>query len=111
MSQNDKTERAKVVRERWDRLLANPIPGSLTPVLRPDTLYSGDNGRILCGCCSGMSATYSGRDISGQKVAAIGPAYAREFFAMGDEFPLQCEDCCHPYGAKRGVSKKKGRTK
>jgi hypothetical protein len=58
-------------------------------VLQPHTLYLGDNGRCYCGEHSGMSALYTGRDISGQKVLEVTPDVLRE---CGDFVP-QCEDC------------------
>jgi hypothetical protein len=41
------------------------------PVLKDDALYSGDNGRVYHGRCSGISARYTGRDLSGHKVERI----------------------------------------
>jgi hypothetical protein len=40
-------------------------------VLDPGKLYSGDNGRVFCGEHAGASAKYTGRDISGQRVAVL----------------------------------------
>ena len=54
------------------------------PVLKPDTLYIGDNGRCFCGKHAGTSAKFTGRDISGQKVKKLSKAGA----AMG----IGCED-------------------
>ena len=58
-----------------------------TPVLDADELYSGDNGRIFCGDCAGCSATYTGRDISGQRVVRMTAKdcadYAAEMIADG----------------------------
>lgn len=42
-----------------------------TPVLDDRTLYLGDNGRCYCGEHSGMSARYTGRDISGNEVLPL----------------------------------------
>jgi hypothetical protein len=41
------------------------------PVLKPTALYLGDNGRCYCGAHAGMSAAYTGRDISGQEVLEL----------------------------------------
>lgn len=41
------------------------------PVLKEGALYWADNGRIVCRKCAGCSALYTGRDISGQKVARV----------------------------------------
>jgi hypothetical protein len=62
------------------------------PVLKDRALYLGDNGRCLCGRCSGMSARFTGRDISGQKVTRVTAALAMEYRALGDG-DLGCE-CC-----------------
>lgn len=58
-------------------------------VLKPETLYLGDNGRCYCGEHSGMTALYTGRDISGQPVEEVTPELAREAQAMG--LTLKCE--------------------
>lgn len=56
--------------------------------LRADTLYLGDNGRAFCGLlpCAGMTAHFSGHDLSGQAVAAL---TAREAIDHG----VTCEGC------------------
>lgn len=38
---------------------------------KPDKIYSGDNGRLSCVECSGMSMTYTGRDISGKRAITM----------------------------------------
>ena len=64
-------------------------------VLRSDTIYEGDNGRLFCGACAGATAAYTGRDLSGRKVAPITPEGAREFeAALADIGALcACESC------------------
>lgn len=57
-------------------------------VLKPESLYLGDNGRCLCGEHSGMMAQYTGRDISGQQVIEITPEVLRAEF--GHYIPM-CE--------------------
>jgi hypothetical protein len=57
------------------------------PVLDPDTLYFGDNGRVFCGKHAGCSAKYSGRDISGQRVERVDFAECARF-----GFAPRCED-------------------
>lgn len=56
--------------------------------LKADRLYLGDNGRAFCGTlrCAGMTAHYSGRDLSGQKVEAL---TAQEAIDNG----IKCERC------------------
>ena len=60
-------------------------------VLRESSLYLGDNGRCLCGKHSGMTAQYTGRDLSGQRVAEVTARDAEEAKMMG--FALRCESC------------------
>jgi len=70
------------------------VSGGATPapVLKPDVLYSGDNGRLFCGAHAGQSAKYTGRDISGQRVHVVTAddvAEARREY----EVELACERC------------------
>lgn len=67
------------------------------PVLQPDALYEGDNGRILHGKCSGASATYTGRDISGQKVRRLSTADVAAYLAEVADLGITeaCEACRH----------------
>ena len=69
-------------------------------VLSESALYYGDNGRIFCGACAGASARYTGRDISGQKVARVKPedvaawdADMARYYPTGTFPPLACESC------------------
>lgn len=66
------------------------------PVLQPDALYEGDNGRILHGKCSGASALYTGRDISGQKVRRLSKDALRAYLADVADIGITeaCESCC-----------------
>jgi hypothetical protein len=43
--------------------------------LKAGRLYLGDNGRCFCGTlrCAGMTAYFTGRDLSGMKVLALAP--------------------------------------
>ena len=61
--------------------------------LNETSIYLGDNGRSFCGRlrCAGSSAFHTGRDLSGQRVEKVTPAYVREFDAMGIE--CACESC------------------
>lgn len=59
-------------------------------VLQNDAVYLGDNGRCYCGLHSGMSARYTGRDISGQTVYRVTPDDARAYPEL----------CCEECGAK-----------
>lgn len=69
------------------------------PKLKDDALYFGDNGRCFCGAHAGMTARYTGRDLSGQRVERITPRVVAEYesFALeqGDKVeairPLRCE--------------------
>jgi hypothetical protein len=60
-----------------------------TPKLDDDVLYICDNGACYCGAHCGSSARYTGRDLSGQKVAKVTPAYTTEAARLG--FKIKCE--------------------
>ena len=62
------------------------------PVLRDATLYLGDNGACLCGACSGASARYTGRDLSGAPVEPVSPADALQAARLYG-VALRCESC------------------
>ena len=67
---------------------------TLAPHLDENALYIGDNGRIFCGGqrCSGITAHYTGRDISGQKVQRLGDEDLAWMAAeIGRE--VSCESC------------------
>lgn len=57
-------------------------------VLRACRLYLGDNGRAFCGAprCAGVTASITGRDLSGQRVAEVSEKDARRY-------GLRCETC------------------
>lgn len=67
--------------------------GSVGPksVVKDDVLYFGDNGRVLCGADLGMSARFSYRDTSGQRIMAVTPRVKQECLAQG--FEPKCEEC------------------
>ncbi len=69
------------------------IHDSPTPVLRDDALYLGDNGRCFCHRINhaGMTALYTGHDLSGQPVHRVTEADQREARRMG--VTLACEGC------------------
>lgn len=58
------------------------------PVLKEDRIYLGDNGRSFCGTLrhAGMTAFYTGHDISGQTVLEL---TAEEIRQEG----IKCETC------------------
>jgi hypothetical protein len=64
------------------------------PALDEDSLYIGDNGRVFCGRlpCPGMSAYYSGRTISGQRVDRLSAGDIRAWIAATGDAP-ECEGC------------------
>jgi len=67
-------------------------------VLEAGVIYAADNGRLICRECAGISASLSGRDISGQAVQPVpraeNPAWKAEF---GEN--MACEDGCTSYEA------------
>ena len=75
------------------------------PALKAGIIYSGDNGRLTCLHCSGMSAKFTGRDLSGHKVQAMGQADAQEWFAYLGK-PMACESGCTTYPAIKGADAK-----
>ena len=62
------------------------------PVLDDDALYLTDNGACYCGKHCGNSARYTGRDISGQKVARLSVVDIRESIRVYQWEP-ECETC------------------
>jgi hypothetical protein len=62
------------------------------PKLLDDALYSTDSGRIVCGKDAGCSARYTGRDISGQRVARITTRDDAYWLAELGEH-ICCEQC------------------
>ena len=65
---------------------------NMRPLLREGALYWSDNGRVICAKCAGMSALYTGRDISGQKVERITVEDVRAW--PEDLGTLHCEGNC-----------------
>lgn len=65
-------------------------------VLKEGVIYSGDNGRLFCRKCAGMTALYTGRDLSGQKVEAVDVS---ENVEWRKEFgrDMACESGCLTY--------------
>ena len=62
-------------------------------VLHAEALYLGDNGRCFCGRLhhAGMTAHFTGRDLSGQAIERVTEAHQREARRMG--VTLACETC------------------
>lgn len=68
-----------------------PTTTTPTPVLEPEALCIGDNGRVFCGTHAGMCATYTGTDLSGQPVVPLDRATCE---ALGEDADLlRCEHC------------------
>lgn len=61
------------------------------PVVKDDSLYFADNGACYCSKHLGMSARYTGRDISGQKIERVTASVLAECTAIG--FTPKCESC------------------
>lgn len=64
----------------------NPPYKKPVPKLVDSSLYIGDNGRTLHGKEWGVSARFTGRDLSGQKVLYISKDDA-------DALGITCENC------------------
>lgn len=58
--------------------------------LKEGAIYEGDNGRLMCVDCAGMSALYTGKDISGRKVRRMAVEDVAEWQAVLSQ-PMQCE--------------------
>jgi len=63
----------------------------IRPVLKPGALYLGDNGRCFCTEHAGMTALYTGRDLSGQKVPEV--TAADHAYAKTEGWAIKCERC------------------
>lgn len=70
-----------------------PIAKPRAAALQPDRLYLGDNGRCFCGRlrCAGSSAHFTGRDLSGQRVALL-DAKERALAELAG-LTFRCETC------------------
>lgn len=64
------------------------------PKLSESALYFGDNGRVFCGKlhCAGMTAHFTGRDLSGQRVTMARDVDKTEWIATVGS-ALACETC------------------
>ena len=86
--------------------MTNEPSAAARPALAADTLYLGDNGRAFCGTLAhaGMTAFYSGRDLSGQPVEALIGDELAEMMALAAEVGRAsvCEGCAteHRAGAR-----------
>ena len=70
------------------------------PLLREGALYFADGGRVVCVRCAGASARYTGRDISGQKVARVTVEDVRAW--PDDLGSLRCASGCTSLTAVAG---------
>lgn len=66
------------------------------PKLKPGIIYSADNGQLICLKCAGMSAKFTGHDISGQKVQTMPRSETRKWFKEFGK-PMSCEAGCTTY--------------
>lgn len=62
-------------------------------VIPENALFIGDNGRCFCSKHAGMSARYTGRDISGQKIVMVTKAVLAQCQREG--WTPACETCTH----------------
>lgn len=70
------------------------------PVLVSGAVYWSDGGRLICTCCAGASARYTGRDISGQKVERVSIEDVRAW--PDDLGALRCASGCTSLTAVAG---------
>ena len=73
-----------------------PTSPDPTPVLKLGVIYAADNGCLICLHCAGMSAKYTGRDISGQRVTKIPHSQTVDWFKEFGK-PMSCESGCTTY--------------
>lgn len=73
------------------------------PVLKAGIIYSGDNGRLICVHCAGMSAKYTGRDLSGHRVTPLNQADADHWMQVMNEH-LKCESGCTVHKTTQGIT-------
>lgn len=71
----------------------NTICNQSKPLLNAGTIYSADNGELICIHCAGMTALYTGKDRSGMKVTPMTDDDAREWKELMDT-DLACERGC-----------------
>ena len=75
-------------------MTAMPPPPKAT--LRAGTIYSADNGRLICLHCAGASAKFTGRDLSGMKVVPMTQNDNAEWLNLFGE-AMTCEGKCTSY--------------
>lgn len=63
----------------------------VNPILPANSLFFGDNGRCFCTRHAGQTALYTGRDLSGQRVALVTKAVVRA--CQKDGWTPSCERC------------------
>ena len=73
-----------------------PIDPTPKPVLKHGFIYAADNGRLICLHCAGMSAKFTGRDTSGQRVTKVPHSQTVEWFTEFGK-PMSCENGCTTY--------------
>lgn len=59
-------------------------------ILLEGAVYIGDNGRMMCCRCAGTSASYTGRDLSGQRVDRVSVADVRAWPAKLGTLACEC---------------------
>jgi hypothetical protein len=64
-------------------------------MLKPNAIYIGDNGRLMCCDCAGVTPLYSGRDLSGQRVERLDTSAVFELReATGKPVTCECRRVC-----------------
>lgn len=72
-----------------------------SPKLERGAVYFADNGATICLDCAGLSAKFTGRDISGQKVKRVKVEEVREWERQAGR-PMACEGGCTVLSALAG---------
>ena len=76
---------------------------TMRPKLKSGVIYSADNGRLICAHCAGMSALFTGRDLSGQRVYAMTQRDADDWMRVMN-MDLKCELGCTIHKPSPGVT-------
>ena len=92
LDREDAAVRTKLHRVRLP-LESQPLRPDGQRALYPDV---SDNGRLICVECAGMSAKFTRRDISGQRVTAVPYLETVAWFKQFHK-PMACEAGCTTY--------------
>ena len=70
--------------------------------MKEGRIYEADNGRLICHKCAGMSARFTGRDISGKRIILMNDADAI-VWEIDVGSPMTCEKGCTTHILERNA--------